>query len=473
MSSVEMEEKLAAPRPIITVEEHVARGARARAEVPPESLGPYTPAADRPDPVAMLEGQSADRIPELIPVRYGRMLVSPFTFYRGAALLMASDLSTQVRTPLQAQLCGDAHLSNFGGFASPERNLIFDINDFDETNPGPFEWDIKRLVTSMEVAGQDHGLTKKERTAILDQTIQGYREAIQAFASRGNLEVWYSMFDVDSIARAAQEQLDKKTRKKGTKDLDKARTRTSMQAADKLTRVVNGRRQFIDNPPVIERAETLASRSDKDLTAEVEAMPGAWQQYVDSLLPDRRHLLSEYTYVDLARKVVGVGSVGTGAWVLLLQGRDPSDLLVLQIKQAMQSVLEPYTEASQYEQHGERVVQGQRLLQTASDIFLGWGRLLEFNYYTRQLRDWKVSVDVDTLDAKGLGMYGRLCGATLAKGHARSGDRYALADYVGAPGAFDDAMKTFARAYADQNAADYAALKAAADAGKIPVTYGV
>ncbi|MFM9136047.1 MAG: DUF2252 family protein, partial [bacterium] len=291
------QEQLPAPRPVVTVEEHVAVGAKARAAVPPEALGPYTAAADRPDPLALLEGQSADRIPELIPVRYGRMLVSPFTFYRGAALLMASDLSTQPRTSLQAQLCGDAHLSNFGGFASPERNLIFDINDFDETNPGPFEWDIKRLVTSMEVAGQDHGFTKKERTAILDQTIQGYRDAIQAFASRGNLEVWYSMFDIDALAKTAQEQLDKKSKKKGTKDLNTARTRTSMQAADKLTRVVNGRRQFIDDPPVIERAETLVAKSDKDLTANSEAMPGAWQQYVDRLLPDRRHLRSQFTYV--------------------------------------------------------------------------------------------------------------------------------------------------------------------------------
>ena len=466
-------EPIVKARPLITVEEHIAEGARARVRVPPESLGEYTPAPDRPDPVALLEGQSADRIQELIPVRYGRMLVSPFTFYRGAALIMASDLATQARSPLQAQLCGDAHLSNFGGFASPERKLVFDINDFDETNPGPFEWDVKRLVTSMEVAGQDHNLSKKERNAILDKTVQGYRDAIQMFAGKGNLDVWYAMFDIDDIAKAAAEQLDKKTQKKSTKDLGKARTRTSMQAADKLTRVVNGRRQFIDNPPVIERAESLIARSDADHGAELEAMPAAWQQYVDSLLPDRRHILSEFTYVDLARKVVGVGSVGTGAWVILLQGRDPSDLLILQVKQAMASVLEAYTEPSAYAQHGERVVQGQRLLQTASDIFLGWGSLLEFQYYVRQLRDWKVSVDVDTLDPTALGMYGRLCGATLAKGHARSGDRYAIADYVGSTGAFDEAMKTFARAYADQNASDYAALKAAADSGQIPVTYGV
>ena len=467
------DEPIVKARPFVTVEEHIAEGARARVEVPPEALGEYAPAPDRPDPVSLLEGQSAQRIQELIPVRYGRMLVSPFTFYRGAALIMASDLSTQARSPLQAQLCGDAHLSNFGGFASPERKLVFDINDFDETNPGPFEWDVKRLVTSMEVAGQDHDLSKKDRNTILDQTIQGYRDAIQSFAGQGHLDVWYAMFDIDDIAKAATEQLDKKTQKKSTKDLGKARTRTSMQAADKLTHVVSGRRQFIDNPPVIERAESLLARADSDHGDEIAALPEAWQHYVDTLQPDRRHLLSEFTFVDLARKVVGVGSVGTGAWVILLQGRDPSDLLILQVKEAMASVLEAYTEPSVYPGHGERVVQGQRLLQTASDIFLGWGSLLEFQYYVRQLRDWKVSVDVDSLDAQALGMYGRLCGSTLAKGHARSGDRFAIADYVGAPGAFDDAMKAFARAYAEQNAADYAELKAAADAGKIPVTYGV
>jgi uncharacterized protein (DUF2252 family) len=462
-----------ASRSMITEEEHAALGARARAQVPPEALGEYSPAPNRPDTVALLESQSASRIPELVPVRYGRMLVSPFTFFRGAALPMASDLSQQVRSPLQVQLCGDAHLSNFGGFASPERHLVFDINDFDETHPGPFEWDVKRLITSMEVAALDRGFTKKQRTAVLDQTLLGYREAMQSFASRANLDVWYAMFDIDAIVEAVLPHLDKKGRKSSTKGLSKARTRTSLQAADKLTRVVNGRRQFIDDPPVIQRAETLMTHASPSAHDAAESVPDAWKSYVASLLPDRRHLLSQYNYVDLARKVVGVGSVGTGAWVILLQGRDPSDLLILQVKQATASVLEPYTQPSLYDEHSERVVQGQRILQTASDIFLGWSNLAGESYYVRQLRDWKASVDVDSLDAVGLGLYGRLCGATLAKGHARSGDRIAIATYIGDVGAFDDAMRSFARAYAEQNASDYAGLKAAADAGTIPVTYGV
>lgn len=460
-------------RPLLTVEEHVAVGARARTEVPPESLGEFTPAPDRPDPVDLLEGQSATRVAELVPVRYGRMLASPLSFYRGSALLMASDLSTQARSPLQAQLCGDAHLSNFGGFASPERHLVFDINDFDETHPGPFEWDVKRLVASLEVAGQDHGFTRKERTGILDQALQGYREATQYFARQGSMDVWYARFDVEEMAKAIQPYVEKKTRKKSSKDIDKARTRTSLQAADKLTRVVNGRRQFIDDPPIIVRAETLQAQGDPAVAATTDAMARAWQEYVVSLLPDRRHLLAQYTYVDHARKVVGVGSVGTGAWVMLLQGQDPSDLLMLQIKQAVPSVLEPYTQPSEFAQHGERVVQGQRILQTASDIFLGWARVTGFHYYVRQLRDWKMSIDIDSLDAAGLGLYGRLCGATLAKGHARSGDRFAIASYIGERGAFDDAMVSFARSYADQNASDFAALKAAADSGGITATYGV
>lgn len=437
------------------------------------ALGDYQPDPHRPDPVALLEQQSATRVPHLIPVRYGRMLVSPFTFYRGAALLMASDLSSGARSGLQAQLCGDAHLSNFGAYASPERRLVFDINDFDETNPGPFEWDVKRLVTSMEVAGLDQDFAKKERNQILLATTQGYREAIQAMAGQGNLEVWYASLDMDATYRQLQPQLSKQARKSTDKNLSKARTRTSLQAANKLTTVVDGKRQFVDDAPVIERAETILRRLDTNTAALIEEIPLAWQQYVDSLQPDRRHLLSQYTYVDLAHKVVGVGSVGTRAWALLLQGHDADDLLMLQLKEAQASVLEGFTEPSTFSQHGERVVQGQRLLQSASDIFLGWNSLLGVDYYVRQLRDWKVSADVAAMDAPTLAAYGRLCGWTLAKGHARSGDRVAIAAYVGTDGAFDDAMRSFARAYAQQNAADYADLKAAADSGAIQVTYGV
>ena len=456
-----------------TLGERVASGARAREEVPPEALGVYSPAAERPDPVALLEGQSATRVQNLVPVRYGRMLASPFTFYRGAALLMASDLAAAPRTPLLSQLCGDAHLSNFGAFASPERHLVFDINDFDETNPGPFEWDLKRLVTSMEVAGLDRGFAKKERNEILRATIEGYRQVMQTLAGRPNLDVWYAAVDVDDVTRQLQPQMDKQARKSTDKNLTKARSRNSLQAAQKLTQVVNGERRFIDDPPVIQRVETILARLDTDATAQIESLPDAWQQYVNSLQPDRRHLLTEYRYVDAAHKVVGVGSVGTRAWVLLLQGRDADDLLLLQLKEAQPSVLEAYTQPSAYAQHGERVVQGQRLLQTASDIFLGWSTHNGIDYYVRQLRDWKASADIASMDSPTLAVYGRVCGATLAKAHARAGDRVAIASYIGEDGAFDSAMKSFARAYADQNAADYTALKTAADSGAVPVIYGV
>ena len=432
-------------------------------------LGAYTPAPDRADPVALLESQSASRVPDLVPLRFGRMLDSPFTFYRGAALLMASDLASGARSPLQVQLCGDAHLSNFGAFASPERRLVFDINDFDETHPGPFEWDVKRLVTSMEVAGRYRGFTKKERNQLLRATSEGYREAMQELSSQGNLDVWYASIDIDAVMRGLQARMDKADQKRTDRGLAKARTRNSLQVSGKLTKVIDGVRRFIDDPPVIVRAATLIAETNVDVGPSIDAVPAAWQQYVDSLQPDRRHLLSEYTYVDLARKVVGVGSVGTQAWVLLLQGRDASDLLMLQLKEAQASVLEGVTAPRAYAQQGERVVQGQRLLQSASDIFLGWTRLLNVDYYLRQLRDWKVSVDVDALDLAALAGYGKLCGATLAMGHARSGDRTAIASYLGDGTSFDNAMKDFARAYADQNEHDYAVLQTAVTEGRISV----
>lgn len=456
-----------------TVDERVAVGLRARQAVPPDSLGSYAAAPTRPDPVGLLQQQGATRVKDLVPIRYGRMLASPFAFYRGAALIMASDLSTGPRSGLEAQLCGDAHLSNFGAYASPERRLVFDINDFDETNPGPFEWDVKRLVTSMEVAGLDRGFDKKARNQILRATTRGYREAMRALAGQANLDVWYASIDVDAMMRQLQPQLSKQARKTSDRNVGKARTRNSLQAARKLTEVIDGQRRFIDSPPVIERAESLLGRQDVSMEASISSLPRAWEQYVETLQPDRRHLLSEYHYVDLARKVVGVGSVGTQAWALLLQGRDADDLLLLQLKEAQASVLEAFTRSSSHVQHGERVVNGQRLLQSASDIFLGWSSLLGVDYYVRQLRDWEVSADLDAMDADTMGVYGRLCGATLAKGHARSGDRVAISAYIGDDEAFDDAMKSFARVYAEQNQSDYAALQAAARSGAITVTEGV
>lgn len=437
-------------------------------------LGGYTPALDRRDPVELLDSQSISRLPDLVPLRFGRMLESPFTFYRGAALLMASDLARGPRSALQVQLCGDAHLSNFGAFASPERRFVFDINDFDETQPGPFEWDVKRLVTSMEVAGRYRGFTKKERNKLLRTTSEGYRGAMATLAGQGNLDVWYASIDIDAVMQGLQSRMDKAGRKQTGRGLAKARTRNSLQAAVKLTEIINGVRQFVDAPPVIVRAATLIAETDDDVGPIIDALPSAWQRYVDSLQSDRRHLLTEYTYVDLARKVVGVGSVGTRAWVLLLQGCDTSDLLMLQLKEAQASVLEDFTAPSAYAQQGERVVQGQRLLQSASDIFLGWTQVLGVDYYLRQLRDWKASVDVDALDPASLAGYGELCGATLAKGHARSGDRMAIASFLGDDGtAFNEAMTDFARAYADQNERDYAALQAAVSDGRINVLTGV
>ena len=456
-----------------TVESRVAAGRQAAQEVPLESLGEYSAGPARPDPVALLMRQDESRMPDLVPVRHGRMLVSPFTFYRGAALLMASDLSRGARSPLDAQLCGDAHLSNFGAFASPERRLVFDINDFDETNPGPFEWDVKRLVTSMEVAGRDRGFSKKERTKVMRSTLAGYRAAMSMLAAAGNLDVWYASVDVDAVARSLQSSMKAKARTKSAKSLAKARTRTSIQAASKLTKVVDGQRQFIDDPPVLIRAQTLLEEASFDRQEITGAIAASGKEYESSLAPDRQHLLKEFTFVDLARKVVGVGSVGTRCWALLLQGRDPDDLLLLQIKEAEASVLEAYTQPSRYSQHGERVVQGQRILQSASDIFLGWNKLIDSDYYVRQLRDWKVSADIDSMDAALLAGYGMVCAGVLAKGHARSGDRIAISAYLGDGTDFDEALIDFARAYADQNEADYAQFKAAADAGRIPVEYGV
>ncbi|MGI9197715.1 MAG: DUF2252 domain-containing protein [Candidatus Nanopelagicales bacterium] len=458
-----------------TVTQRQARGEQARTEVPLADLGEYSPASGRADPVALLESQSETRVPGLVPVRYGRMLASPFTFFRGAALIMASDLSRLPHSDLEAQLCGDAHLSNFGAFASPERHLVFDINDFDETHPGPFEWDVKRLVTSMEVAARDRGFRKKERADIVLRCAQSYRETVASLATMGRLDVWYSTLDVDQAIGQLMPMLKAKDAKRSRASLAKARTRTSLQAADKLTRIVDGARQFVDDPPIIERFATIVDVDHLDGAALAESFARSWQQYTDSLQPDRRHLLSGYSFVDLAFKVVGVGSVGTRAWAVLCQGRDPSDLLMLQVKEAQASVLEAFTRPSAYSQHGERVVQGQRLLQSASDIFLGWAHF-EFeaesstDYYVRQLRDWKASADVAAMSASALSLYGTMCAGVLAKGHARSGDRVALAAYLDQGADFDEAMARFARAYADQNEDDYRAFSGAAASGRITAT---
>jgi uncharacterized protein (DUF2252 family) len=430
--------------------------------------------------VALLESQAASRVPELVPIRYGRMLVSPFTFYRGAALIMASDLSTSPDSGLRVQACGDAHLANFGVFGSPERRLIFDINDFDETAPGPWEWDLKRLVTSLEIAGRANGHDAEQRQRVVLGATEAYRISMAGFAQMTNLEVWYAHLDFEAQFEQIRRDRPAKAVKQTRKAIAKARTRDSMQALNKLTEVVDGRRRIINQPPLIMRLHDLAADraglEEVDVEAEIAAVLDGYKRTLPS---DRAHLVSTYEYVDTALKVVGVGSVGTRAWIMLMLGRDGDDPLFLQAKEAQASVLERFVGNSGYDNAGERVVAGQRLMQAVSDIFLGWHRITspadgkERDFYVRQLRDWKGSADVDDIDAARLFMYGRLCAWTLAKAHARSGDRIAISAYLGNGDTFDKAIARFAVAYADQNEQDYAALVAAADSGRIEVVSGL
>jgi len=466
-------------RRLPTPEERRARGKAARSSAPRSSHGTFNPAPDRPDPVALLESQAASRVAELVPIRYGRMLVSPFTFYRGAALIMASDLSTTADSGLRVQACGDAHLANFGVFGSPERRLIFDINDFDETAPGPWEWDVKRLVTSLEIAGRANGHDEEQRRRVVLGATEAYRISMMGFAQMTNLEVWYAHMDFEEQFEQFKRTRPAKAVKETAKAIAKARTRDSMQALDKFTEVVDGEPRIINQPPLIMRlADLAANRAELEALDVEKEIEGILDGYKQTLPSDRAHLLSTYEYVDTALKVVGVGSVGTRAWILLMLGRDGEDPLFLQAKEAQASVLEQFVGRSEYNNAGQRVVAGQRLMQTASDIFLGWHRIKspadgkERDYYVRQLRDWKGSADLDNIDPSRLFMYGRLCAWTLAKAHARSGDRIAISAYLGNGDTFDRAIARFATAYADQNEKDYAELKAAADSGRIEVVSG-
>jgi uncharacterized protein (DUF2252 family) len=470
-----------APAPVVahfTASERVARGRAARAECPRSSHASFELTPDR-DPVAILEAQAPSRVPELVPVRYGRMLVSPFTFYRGAAAIMAHDLAPTPRAGLQAQLCGDAHLSNVGGYASPERSLVFDLNDFDETLPGPFEWDVKRLVASFEIAGRDRDFTKAERARAVLNAVRSYRKWMRKLAEARNLDVWYASLDVATIERQLREQQATRQAATVAKAADKARTKDSMKAFAKLTEEVDGERRIVSDPPLIVSAADLAQEAGFHFERLESLIHGLFREYRRTLQPDRRHLLEEFRMVDLARKVVGVGSVGTRCWILLLLGRDDEDPLFLQIKEAQASVLEPYLGKSTYKNHGQRVVAGQRLMQATSDIFLGWLHTKETldgaerDFYVRQLWDWKTSVDLDTILPKGLELYGGVCGFLLARAHARSGDRIAIASYLGKSDSFDRALAEFAVAYADQNERDYAATRTAADEGRIPVQEGL
>jgi uncharacterized protein (DUF2252 family) len=448
--------------------DRAARGKDARAVAPLESHAEFRPGRSR-DPVGLLLGQAGSRVPELVPVRHGRMLVSAFTFYRGAALPMAADLAGTPASGLQVQLCGDAHLSNFGAFASPERRLVFDVNDFDETLPGPFEWDVKRLAASFAVAGRDNGFAAKDRRKIALAAAEGYRTAMQEFAGQPFLEVWYAHLDIEPALSQFRSQVKAKKLKAFEKLLAKAHTADSTRALGKLTTVVDGRRRIISTPPTIVPVEEVFAHVQAD--AIYEQIRSVLGKYRRSLQSDRRHLLEQFTLVQVARKVVGVGSVGTRAWILLMDAGDGVEPLFLQAKEAQTSVLAGYCGRSRYNNQGERVVAGQHLMQAQSDIFLGWTRItgpdgIDRDFYVRQLKDWKFSVPIEAMVPAGMTAYARLCGWTLARAHARSGDRIALAAYLGGSAQFDQAIADFAETYADQNELDYAALQAAVKAGK-------
>jgi uncharacterized protein (DUF2252 family) len=471
----------------LTRSERSELGKGARRSAPRTAHAEWEASTSRPDPVALLESQAASRVQDLVPIRYGRMLVSPFTFYRGAALIMASDLSTTARSGLNVQACGDAHLSNFGVFASAERNLVFDLNDFDETLPGPWEWDVKRLAASLAIAGRDRGFSDKERTAIVLEAVSGYRNEMATLAGKRDLDVWYARMDIGRVLNDLGDELGlngakgsnkpmSKVKVRADKQLAKARTRDSMQALAKLTEVVDGETRFISDPPLIVPISELLPEAEAALL--MEKMHELVDSYSSTLQSDRRHLLSQFHFESLARKVVGVGSVGTRAWVLLLTGSDGDDPLLLQAKEAQESVLARFVGDSQYSNQGERVVAGQHLMQASSDIFLGWDHVMgidgvQRDFYIRQLRDWKGSVDTDVMVPQAMAIYGRLCGWTLARAHARSGDRIAIAAYLGSSAAFDNAIAAFAETYADQNERDYDALKQAAAQGRIAVESGL
>jgi len=486
-----------------SVSDRKAKGMEARDQAPLSSHTKWSPAADRPDPVALLGEQDKTREPDLVPVRHGRMMVSPFTFYRGAATVMAADLAGTPVAGLEVQLCGDAHLSNFGLFASPERLLLFDVNDFDETLPGPFEYDVKRMAASFAVAGRNNGFAKADTRAATLASVQAYREAMGGFAQMGTMDIWYAHLDEDELmatirrsvaedkqeTRAAkkakekkaekrderEEKLAKRAEKRAGKIAGKARTRDSLQALSKLGEQVNGGYRIVSQPPIVVPLRDLAATYGLSADEAEQVIHEQFRAYRQTLQADRRHLLEQFEIIDAARKVVGVGSVGTRCFIVLLQGRDAHDPLFLQVKEATASVLEPYVGKSRYRQHGERVVQGQRMMQAASDIYLGWTKGLDVrrNFYWRQLRDMKGSVDIETMIPLGLTSYARMCGWTLARAHARSGDPVAMAAYLGESDAFDKSVTSFAERYADQNERDHQEFVNAVKSGKLEAVQGV
>jgi uncharacterized protein (DUF2252 family) len=454
------------------------RGKQARKAVPRSAQAHWQPGLDRVDPLATLAEQDETRVPELVPVRYGRMLVSAFTFYRGAAAIMAADLAAAPDSGLRVQLCGDAHLSNFGVFQAPDRRLVFDINDFDETLPGPFEWDVKRLAASVVIGARDRGFSASDGEAAALGAAMAYRNAMTGFAAMKELDVWYARLDVEEFQRRWGSLIDKEARRRLDKNLAKARSKGSLRALEKLTERRGGELRIASRPPLLVPIADLAKREGVDPAAIDAMLRGLLREYHDTLDGPARALAERYHYVDAAHKVVGVGSVGTRAWIALLLGRDESDPLFLQIKEAGSSVLEPFAGASRFEHAGHRVVAGQRLTQAAGDVLLGWlsvegldGKRRDF--YVRQLWDGKGSAEVDAMDAPTLTAYARLCGWTLARAHARTGDRQAIAAYIGKSDKFDGAIADFSQAYADQNEADYAELIEAQRSGDLKVESGL
>jgi len=485
-----------------SLDERLDQGRTARDRMSPSSHAGWSPSADRPDPVGLLKEQDRTREPDLVPVRHGRMMASPFTFYRGAARIMAADLAGTPVAGLSAQLCGDAHLSNFGVFASPERRLLFDLNDFDETLPGPFEYDVKRMAASFLIAGRNNGFARADARAAARASVTAYREAVAGFAQMPTVDIWYAhmpedqlvKFVKDAVAEMAKEE--KKARKarknkaqrdggeeeaasevarRAQKNIAKAHTRDSLQALSKLAEVAGGQYRIVSQPPVIVPARDLAGTFGLSQDEVVPAVLDQFRAYRATLQDDRRRLLERFEIVDMARKVVGVGSVGTRAFIVLLAGRDAHDPLFLQVKEATASVLEGHLPKSRYRQHGERVVQGQRLMQAASDIFLGWTKGLDTtrHFYWRQLRDMKGSALVELMAPITLTYYARLCGWTLARAHARSGDPLAMAGYLGGDDTFDRSITDFCERYADQNEQDYEEFVQAVRSGRLEAVEGV
>jgi uncharacterized protein (DUF2252 family) len=458
------------PSATLVSSESAERGRAARRVVPRSAHGEWSPVPDRPDPIALLEAQAQTRLQDLVPIRYGRMSVSPFTFYRGAAAVMAADLSATPNSGITVQACGDAHISNFGGFAAQDRRLVFGPNDFDETLPGPWEWDVKRMAASVEIAARDIGLPADRRRALVADCVREYRRAMWRFADKSHLNVWYERLNASELVDRFGGRLGRKGRILFATPFAKAQRKTSLRAVEKLTERNQGQLRFRSVPPLLVPLHELVDPNDA--RRDIDIVAAALEQYSKSLDADRRYLFATYRFVDMARKVVGVGSVGTRAWVLLFVARGGRDPLVLQMKEAQTSVLEPYLGASEFENHGERVVRGQRLSQAAIDVFLGWQRSVgldgkEHDFYIRQLWDWKASIDISPMSYAGLHAYTRACGWSLARAHARSGDRLAIAAYLGSGSSFDRAIVRFSASYADQNELDHQRLADAVTAGEV------